>query len=199
LLEDKYNVVIIEKDKELCKNLTGVLNRALIVKGDPSNIELLQDEGLDRMDALIALTPNSESNIITSLLAKEHGVRKTIAFVDNTDYIRISQSIGVDTFINVKLIAANNVFRFVRKGKIEAIASLDGVDAEIIEFIIQKDNRLTKTTIGELHLPENAVIAGVIRGNEHIFPNDDFIMHKDDKVIVLAQHSAIARVEKIFR
>ena len=199
LLEDKYNVVIVEKDKELCKNLTGVLNRALIVKGDPSNIELLQDEGLDRMDAFIALTPNSESNIITSLLAKEHGVRKTIAFVDNTDYIRISQSIGVDTFINVKLIAANNVFRFVRKGKIEAIASLDGVDAEIIEFIIQKDNRLTKTTIGELHLPENAVIAGVIRGNEHIFPNDEFVMHKDDKVIVLAQHSAISRVEKIFR
>jgi trk system potassium uptake protein TrkA len=175
------------------------LNRALIVKGNPSNIELLKEEGLDRMDAIIALTPNSESNIITSLTAKEHGVHKTIASVDNVDYTRISQSIGVDTIINVKLIAANNVFRFVRKGKIEAIASLDGVDAEIIEFIIQKDNRLTKTAIGDLHLPENAVIAGVIRGDEHFFPDESFIMHKDDKVIVFAQHNAISRVERIFR
>lgn len=199
LLENDYNVIIVEQDKELCKRLTGALNRALIVKGDPSNIELLEEEGLDRMDAFIALTSNSESNIITSLLAKEHGVRKSIAYVDNPDYIRISQSIGVDTFINVKLIAANNVFRFVRKGKIEAIASLDGVDAEIIEFIIQKENRLTKTSIGDLHLPENAVVAGVIRGDEHVFPDGDFVMHKDDRVIVFAQHSAIARVERIFR
>src|SRR5690606_23941399 len=106
---------------------------------------------------------------------------------------------GVDTLINVKLIAANNVFRFVRKGKIEAIASLDGVDAEIIEFIIQKDNRLTKTSIGDLHLPENAVVAGIIRGEEHFFPEADFVMQKDDKVIVFARYNAISRVERIFR
>jgi trk system potassium uptake protein TrkA len=199
LIEDKYYVVVVEQNKEYCKRMTGALNKTLIVRGDPSNIELLQEEGLDRMDALIALTPNSESNIITCLLAKDHGVHKTIAFVDNMDYTRISQSIGVDTLINVKLIAANNVFRFVRKGKIEAIASLDGVDAEIIEFVIQKDNRLTKTAIGELHLPEDAVIAGVIRGEQHFFPDADFIIQKDDKVIVFAQYSAISRVERIFR
>ena len=199
LLEDNYNVVIVEQNKEHCRRLTDALNKALIVKGDPSNIELLQEEGLERMDAFIALTQNSESNIITSLLAKEFGVRKTIAFVNNIDYTRISQSIGVDTIINIKLIAANNVFRFVRKGKIEAIASLHGVDAEIIEFIIQKENRLTKTAIGELHLPANVVIAGVIRGEEHIFPDEKFVMSKDDRVIVFAQHNAIARIEKIFR
>ena len=199
LLEEKYNVIIVEQDKELCKRLTGVLNKALIVKGDPSNIELLKEEGLDRMDALIALTPNSERNIITSLMAKDHGVHKAIASVDNIDYTRISQSIGVDTIINVKLIAANNVFRFVRKGKIEAIASLDGVDAEIIEFIIQKDNRLTKASIGELHLPADAVIAGIIRGDEHIFPDKDFVIQKDDRVIVFVHHGAISRIEKIFR
>lgn len=199
LLEEDYNVVIVEQNKEHCKRLTEALHRALIIKGDPSNIELLQEEGLEKMDALIALTPNSETNIITSLLAKEYGVRKTIAFVNNMDYTRISQSIGVDTIINIKLIAANNVFRFVRKGKIEAIASLHGVDAEIIEFVIQKDNRLTKTAIGDLRLPANTVVAGVIRDEEHIFPDDDFVMRKDDKVIVFAQHSAISRVENIFR
>jgi trk system potassium uptake protein TrkA len=199
LLEDNYRVVIVEENKEYCRQLTAVLNRALIVKGDPSNIELLREEGLDHMDAIIALTPNSEANILTCLLAKDHGVHKTIAFVDNIDYARISQGIGVDTLINMKLIAANNVFRFVRKGQIEAIASLEGVDAEIIEFVIQKDNRLTKTAISDLHLPQNAVIAGVIRGKQHFFPDRDFVMQKDDKVIVFAQYGAISRIEKIFR
>ena len=124
LLEDKYNVVIIEKGKNTCKYLASQLSSALVVKGDPSNMELLKEEGLERMDVFIAVTPNSETNIITSLLAEESGIVKTIALVDNVDYTHISQNIGVDTLINKKLIAANNVFRYVRKGNIEAIASL---------------------------------------------------------------------------
>lgn len=151
------------------------------------------------MDAFIALTPNSETNIITSLVAEEVGVHKTIALVENTDYTRISQNIGVDTIINVKLIAANNVFRFVRKGKIEAIASLHGVDAEIIEFAIHKDNRLTRTEIQDLHFPDKAVVAGIIRDAETIFPTPETILQKGDKVIVFAQHEAIPKVEKLFR
>lgn len=199
LLENKYNVVIIEKNKNTCKHLAGSLSKTLVVKGDPSNIELLKEEGLEKMDAFIALTPNSETNIITSLLAEDIGVEKTIALVDNVDYTHISQNIGVDTLINKKLIAANNVFRFVRKGKIEAIASLHGVDAEVIEFVVQKDNRLTKYPIRKLHFPDEAVVAGVIRGVDSIFPTGNTILEKGDKVIVLSQHKAIPVVEKLFR
>ena len=199
LLENKYNVVIIEKNKNTCKRLASELSKALVVKGDPSNIELLKEEGLEKMDAFIALTPNSETNIIASLLSEDIGVEKTIALVDNVDYTHISQNIGVDTLINKKLIAANNVFRFVRKGKIEAIASLHGVDAEVIEFVIQKENRLTKYPIRKLHFPDEAVVAGVIRGVESIFPTGNTILAKGDKVIVLTQHKAIPVVEKLFR
>ncbi|MDX1406631.1 MAG: TrkA C-terminal domain-containing protein, partial [Saprospiraceae bacterium] len=109
------------------------------------------------------------------------------------------QNIGVDTIINKKLIAANNVFRFVRKGKIEAIASLHGVDAEIIEFAIHKENRLTRKPLGELHLPDKAIVAGIIRDHESLFPDQESILQKDDKVIVFAQHEAISKVEKLFR
>jgi len=199
LLESKYNVVIIEKDKSTCKKLTAALNSALVVKGDPSNIELLKEEGLEKMDAFIALTPNSEINIVASLLAEEAGSTKTIALVDNVDYTHISQNIGVDTLINKKLIAANNVFRYVRKGNIEAIASLHGVDAEVIEFVIQKANRLTKNPISKLRLPKDAVVAGVIRGVESIFPKGNTTLEIGDKVIVLARHGAIPQIEKLFR
>ena len=199
LLEDNYNVVIIEKSKERCKVLAKQLRNALVVHGDPSSLELLKEEGLERMDAFVALTANSETNIITSLLAEKSGVRKTVSLVDNTDYIHISQNIGVDTLINKKLIAANNVFRYIRKGKIEAIASLHGVDAEVIEFSIHKENRLTRKSIKDLHFPKEAVVAGVIRGEKSIFPTGNTVLEKDDKVIVFAQHRAIPLVEKLFR
>ena len=199
LLEKDFRLTIVEKEKSACKSLAERLNNTLILRGDPSNVELLKEEGLARMDAFIALTPNTETNIITSLMAEQCGVFKTIALVDNTDYFHISQNIGVDTLINKKLIAANNVFRYVRKGKIEAITSLHGVDAEVIEFVLDKESKLTRDRIKDLRFPSGSVIGGVIRGAENLVPNGEFQLNKDDKVIVFAQNDAIAEVEELFR
>jgi trk system potassium uptake protein TrkA len=199
LLENEYNVTLVEKDKETCKLLIEKLHNTLIITGDPGNIDLLKEEGLARMDAFIAVTPNSETNIIASLMAEDLGVGKTIALVDNTYYTHISRNIGVDTIINKKLIAANNIFRFVRKGKIEALTSLHGVNAEVIEFIVHKRNRLTKHPIRALHFPEKALIGSVIRENEALIPDGDFQLEVNDRVIVFALPEAISKLEKLFR
>lgn len=199
MLEDDYNIVITEEDKTRCKFLAEHLNRALIVKTHPSNVQDLRDEGLERMDAFVALSRNSESNIVNSLIAEESGVFKTIALVSNADYIKVSQSIGVDSLINEKIIAANNIFRFVRKGHIEAIASIPGIEAEVIEFILDKQNRLTRKPISELHMPDKTVIAGVIRGEDSIIPDEYFQLQKGDKVIVFTLPEAIGALEKMFR
>jgi len=132
-------------------------------------------------------------------MAEELGVYKTIALVENVNYIRISQNIGIDTIINKKLIAANNIFRFVRKGKVEAIASLHGVDAEIIEFSVHKNNRLVKHPVSKLGLPQQSVLAGIVRGEQSIVPNGDFTFELNDKVIILALPEAIHAVEEIFK
>jgi trk system potassium uptake protein TrkA len=198
-LEKDYKVTLIEPDKNHCKALSEMLHNTLIINGEPSNIELLEEEGLENMDAFIAVTPNSEANIIGSLTAKNHGVYKTIAQVENKEYIHISQNIGVDTLINKKLIAANNIFRFVRKGRVEAITSLHGVDAEIIEFVVHKNNQLTKKPIGALHFPKTALIGGVIRGEESLAPDAELQLRVDDKVIVFALPEAIGRLEELFR
>ncbi len=199
LLEQTYTVSIIANDKEICKDLADCLNHTLIITGDPSNISLLKEEGLERMDGLLALTPNSEINIIACLTAENFGVKKTMALVENKEYIHISQQIGVDTLINVKLNSANNIFRFVRKGKVEAITSLHGVDAEIIEFAIHKDNQLTNRPLKELNMPKNSLIAAIIRNGKGIIPDDEFVMANKDKVIVFASSSAVERVENMFR
>ena len=199
LLENDFSITLVAKKEATCKKFVEVLQHALVIEGNPANTDLLKEEGLQDMDALIALTPNSELNIISCLMAEKAGVYKTIALVDNSAYTHISQSIGVDTLINKKILAANNIFRYVRKGRIEAIASFHGVDAEIIEFTIHKSNRITRTPLSDLKLPSDAIIAGVVRLNKGIIPSQDFILDVDDKVIVCVLPKAMKRVEEIFK
>lgn len=198
-LEKDFKITIVEQDEKQCKLLIDQLNNTLVLKGDPSNIELLKEEGLEQMDAFISVTPNSETNIIASLMAETLGVHKTIALVENMDYTHISQNIGVNTIINKKIIAANNIFRYVRKGKVEAIASLHGVDGEVIEYIIHSESQLTSKPLRHLKIPENAIIGTVLRGENVIIPTGDFVLQVNDKVIVLALPSAIGKIETLFR
>lgn len=199
LLQNKYQVTIVEKDENICKKLIEKLDNTMVINGDPSNIDLLREEGLGFIDVFIAATPNSETNIVTSLMAEHHSIFKTIALVDNIDYTHISQNIGVDTIINKKLIAANNIFRYVRKGKVEAITSPHGVEAEIIEFLVHKNNQLTKKPLRELRFPDHAIIGSVLRGEEVIIPDGSMTLQLNDKVIIFAMHDAIHKVEQLFK
>lgn len=199
LLEKDYKVTLIDEDRSRCKQLAGSLTQAIIINGDPTNSYLLNEVGVKRADAFLALTGNSEANIIASLAAKNKGVYRTIAQVDNREYEHISQDIGVDTLINMKLIAANSVLRYVRKGHVEAITSLHGVDAEVIEYVIERDNQIVRHPLRELHLPESALIGGVIRGEQTYVPDGDFQLALHDKVIVFALPDALPKLDKLFR
>ncbi|HKK87305.1 MAG TPA: Trk system potassium transporter TrkA [Saprospiraceae bacterium] len=198
-LEKEYSVTVVLEDEDQAKYFVSQLHRSLVVVADPCDVDALKEEGLEQMDAFIALTPNFESNIVTSLMAEEMGVYKTIALVENVNYTHISQNIGIDTIINKKLIAANSIFRFVRKGKVEAIAGLHGVSAEIIEFVVHKTNRLLNHPIKNLHFPDKSIIAGVVRGDQSFVPEGDSFLELGDKVIVLALPEAIHKLEKIFK
>ena len=176
-----------------------MLPDVLILNGDGRNSDLITSEGIDEMDAFIAVTGNSETNIISSLVAKDHGVKKTIALVENVDYIHLSQNIGVDTMINRKLIAANFIFRYIRKGDIISITSIHGVDAEIVEFIVKEKSKITKKYIKQLDFPKSAIIGGVVRRDKSIIPNGDFRIRAGDRVVVLSSPTSISKVEAFFK
>jgi trk system potassium uptake protein len=197
-LENEYRITLVHKEKERCKWLSERLNKTLVINGDYRNIDLLIEEGLEQMEAFISLTDSSETNIITSLSAKNHGVYKTIAHVDTREYIHISHSIGVDSLINKKLVAANQITRYLKKGKVESVSGIYGVDAEFIQYVITKNNRVTKKCLKDLHFPDTAIVAGVIRGEQVFIPDGDFILQVDDKAIVLALPAAKAALEKLF-
>ena len=199
LLENDYRVTIVEKDKQRCDEIAGYLNKTLVINMDGHDVQMLEEEGLTDMDALISVTADSEMNIMSSLVGKKYGIKKTIARIENFDYIHLSQSIGVDTLINKKIIAASDIFKFVRKGNVSSVANLHGVDAEIIEFVVKEGSKVTKHPIRDLKFPKTANIAGVIRDTYAIIPFGNFQLMPNDKTIVFSLTESIKEIEKFFQ
>ena len=198
LCAKKFNVKLIEKDKEKAFDLADDLPAALVINGDGRNVELLEEESLESMDAFIAVTGNSETNIMSCLVAKSKHIKKTIALVENMDYFQLSHSIGIDTLINKKLLAANNIFRHIRKGDVVASMRLNNLNAEILEFVVKPDSKVTGGIIRDLNFPKEATIGGVVRNGEGIIALGGFKIQAGDRVVVCCLPDAISKIERLF-
>ncbi|MEM7181491.1 MAG: Trk system potassium transporter TrkA [Spirochaetota bacterium] len=197
-LSSTYNIKLVESDRDKCNELSDELENTLILNADGTNIEILKEEGLEEMDAFIAVTGNSETNIISCLVAKNLGVRKTISLVENIDYIHLSQSIGVDTMINKKLIAANFILRYLRQGGVISMIGIPGVNAEIIEYEVKPNSKLLSGQLKNINFPRNAIVGGVIRDGRGQTAMGDFEFRPGDRVVVLSKPGDISKVEKFF-
>ena len=199
LCSKKFNVKLIEKNKEKAFDLADDLPNALVIHGDGRNVELLMEESLDSMDAFIAVTGNSETNIMSCLVAKSKHIKKTIALVENMDYFQLSHSIGIDTLINKKLLAANHIFRHVRKGEVVALMRLNNLNAEILEFVVKPNSRVTGNVIRDLDFPKSATIGGVVRDDKGIIALGGFEIKAGDRVVVCCLPKVIPKIERLFQ
>lgn len=198
LCASKFNVKLIENKKTVAEDLADQLPNALVIYGDGRNVEILQEESISEMDAFISVTGNSETNIMSCLLAKSKGVKKTIALVENMDYYQLSQSIGIDTLINKKLLAANNIFRYIRKGEVVAMTKLTNMNAELLEFVVKPESKITNNQIKDLQFPKSAIFGGVIRNREGLIPLGSFTIEAGDRVVVCCLPRSISEVEAFF-
>jgi trk system potassium uptake protein TrkA len=198
-LSSNYNVKLIERDRDKCFELADQLPKSLIINGDGRDVDVLEEEGLPNMDAFLALTGDSETNIISCLVAKDRGVKKTIALVENIDYIHLSQNIGVDTMINKKLIAANFIFRYIRKGDVVSITGIHGVHAEILEYEVKETCHIADKQLRELDFPKDAIIGGVVRNGKGQVAMGNFQFKPYDRVVVLSKRESLSDVEKFFK
>ena len=199
LLEDKMSVKLIESDEDKTFALAGDLPDTLVIHGDGRNIDLLAQEGIIDVDAFIAVTEDAETNIITCLMAKHLGVKKAIALVDKADYVPLTQTIGLDSLINKKLIAANNILQFIRRGAVLAQTVMEGIDAQIFEYNAQHNSPVTKKLIKDLDFPREAIIGGVIRNDESFIAVGDSQIQPGDKVIIFSLPAGIKKIEKLFK
>lgn len=198
LLEDKISVKLIESNSDKTTELADYLRKTLVIQGDGRDIDLLAQEAIIDMDAFVAVTADAETNIITCLMAKHLGVSKTIAQVDNVDYVPLTQTIGLDSLINKKLIAANIISKFIRRANIISAVTIPGIDADVLEYMVKSSSAITKKPIKDLRFPKNAIIGGYIRNDVGYITVGDTVFLKDDKVVVFALPGAISKVEDFF-
>ncbi len=198
-LENSVDYIkLIERRRERCDYLNESLNKTLVINGDARNTDLLIEEDVNDFDAFVAVTSSSETNILSCVMAKKMGVAKTIAEVENIDYIKLAEGMGVDAVINKKLITASRIFRFTLSNKVQSIKCLNGSDAEILEFIVNPNSAVTRDTVRNLAFPKEAIIGGVIRGNNSFIAVGDTEIKPYDRVVVFALPTALKKVNKFF-
>lgn len=198
LCRSHFKVKLIEGNKQKAFDLADALPNVLVINTDGRNVELLEEESISDMDAFISVTGNSETNIMSCLVAKSKGVRKTIALVEKMDYFQLSQSIGIDTLINKKLLAANDIFRYIRKGEVVAMTKLTNMNAELLEFVISPKAFVVNKSIRNLDFPRSAIIGGVIRDGVGLIATPEFVFKNGDRVVVCCLPHSISKVEKYF-
>ena len=193
-------IKLIEMNKEKCLDLSEKLpGNVIVVNGDGRNSDMLQEESIRDFDAFVAVTNSSETNILACVAAKSLGVARTIAEVENIEYIRLAESMGVDAVINKKLITAGRIFKFTLSNKVRFIKYMSGTNAEILEFIVAPDTKITKVPLKDMGFPHNAIIGGIIRGNESFIAVGDTQIQAYDRVAVFALPEAVKEVDKFFR
>jgi trk system potassium uptake protein len=198
LLQKDVSIKLIETNHDKSIKLADDFPNALVIEGDGTDIDLLATEGIMDMDAFIAVTNDEETNIISCLMAKHLGVMKTIALVDKLDYIPLAGTIGLDVAVNKKLSAANLILKFVRKGAIVSIATLHGVDAEVIELVVQKNSQVTRKPLKNLDFPDGALIGCVSHQGDVSIPTGESMIRENDTVVVFSLPGSVKSVEKFF-
>jgi len=197
-LSDNYSIKIIEKDKNLCLFLAEKFPNVLIINGDIHNVELMRQEGIDSMDAFMAFTENAETNIFACLTAKRFGVKKTIAEVENIDYIDLAENLDIGTIINKKLISAGNIYRCLLDEDAVKVNYLTYSDALIVEYVVKKGDLITKSCVRELILPENVNIGGIISNGNGFVVDGNTVVQEGDHVVVFCMSSSMPKLAKFF-
>lgn len=198
-MPDYMKVKIIESNLSRCNRLTELVDDdVMVINGDGRDMDLLLEEGIKNTEAFVALTDSSETNILACLAAKRMGVTKTVAEVENVDYINMAESLDIGTVINKKFIAASHIYQMMLDADVSNVKCLTIANADVAEFIVKPGSRITKCAIKDMGLPKGATIGGLIRNGEGILVTGNTIVQPDDHVVVFSLEMMIKKLEKFF-
>lgn len=198
LLPKDIHVKLLEKDRDKSFILSEKVDNALIINADGRNMEALRQEGIEDMDAFVAVTGNSEANILACLAAKQMGVGKTIAEVENLDYIHLAEELDIGTVLNKKTIAASYIYQLTLDAAVMNVRHLTSADAEVVEFSVVPGAKITRHKVKDLNLPDKINIGGLIRNGAPMLVNGNTLIMPNDRVIVFCTTEVIRKVEKYF-
>lgn len=199
-MPDYLDTKLIEINEERCEELNNLLDddKALIINGDGRDTQLLQEEGIKNTQAFVALTNNAETNILACLTAKRLGVRKTVAMVENVDYVSMAESLDIGTIINKKAIAASHIYQIMLDAKVINMRFIMSANADVVEFVAQEGSRVTKKPVKDLGLPKEATIGGLVRGDEGMLVSGHTQIQAGDIVMVFCHNINLKTIERLF-
>lgn len=198
---DYMNIKIIEKNAKRCERLNELLEDrdTMVIHGDGRDLGLLEEEGISNTQAFVALTENAEANILACLAAKKMGVRKTIAMVENLDYVSMAESLDIGTIINKKTIAASHIYQLLLDADIDNLRSLMMVDSEVAEFTAAENSKVTKKPVKDLGLPFGVTIGGLVRNGKGMLVNGNSQIMAGDSVMVFCHEQKLNNIENYFK
>ena len=198
---DYMNFKIIESDERRCEQLNTLLSDTdtMVIHGDGRDLSLLDEEGIKNTQAFVALTGNAETNILACLTAKKLGVRKTVAMVENIDYVSMAEELDIGTIINKKNIAASHIFQMMLDAEVSNMRSLMMVDSDVAEFVAAEGSKVTKRPVKDLGLPFGVTIGGLVRNEKGYLVNGNSQIQAGDSVMVFCHEHNLKKVEKFFK
>ena len=201
LMPEYMNTKIIEQDEARCEKLNELIDtdRTMVIHGDGRDLSLLSEEGIKNTQAFVALTGNAETNILACLTAKRLGVRKTVAMVENLDYVNMAESLDIGTIVNKKALAASYIYQMMLDADVNNIRFLMSANADVAEFTAQQGSKVTRKKVFELGLPKGATIGGLVRHGEGHLVSGGTQIEAGDSVVVFCHNVNMAKIEKFFK
>ncbi len=196
LEELPIQIKLIENDAKRCADLAEQLNKTIILKGDGTDRDLLAEENIEDIDAMVVVTNDEEENILISLLAQQLGVRQTITRISKLSYMPLVSAVGLERVITPRMSAANAILQYIRRGKVLSVTQIKGEEAEVIEFVALETSDVVERPLAQLKFPAGAIIGAIVRAGEMIVPKGETVIKPDDRVIILARREAIFKVEQ---
>lgn len=200
-MPEYMNVKVIEHDEERCEQLNEQIDNSnvMVINGDGRDLSLLNEEGIHNTQAFVALTSNAETNILACLTAKRMGVRKTVAAVENLDYVNMAVSLDIGTIINKKAIAASHIYQMMLDTEVSNVSFLMTANAHVAEFVAQPQSKVTRKKVYELGLPKGATIGGLVRNGEGFLVSGGTQIEAGDIVVVFCYNQRMDKLEKFFK
>ncbi|AKB20039.1 MULTISPECIES: Trk system potassium transporter TrkA [unclassified Methanosarcina] len=197
--EDNADLRIIERRKSRCIEVAEMLENALVLNGDGTDVSLLREENIEDMDVVVTVTNSDEKNLLCALLAKQLGAKKVIARADRSDYLPLFEMVGIDMAVSPREATVNEVLKLTMGKGIQTLTTIEGEKAEIIEYTASEKSKIVGKPLNKVKFPKGALINMVVRGKETVIPRGNFVINNGDRVVIFSMTSAVSEVEKFFR
>lgn len=198
LEQQHFDVRLVDRDEQRCLKVSAKLEKTMVINAEGTDIHALIEEGINNTDVFIAVTEKDETNILCALLAKQHGAVRTLALINKPELLNLAPSLGIDACVSPRLSAAGAILKYVRRGGVISLATIEGSNSEVLEFEVQQGSETIGIPLKEIHFPNGAIIGVIVHDSSYEIATGDSILSAGDRVVVFSLPNSLTKIEKFF-